>query len=184
MQVQEGGRSQYIVNLLGYAEQDMSYLLFLELCPLGDLLNLVLDGGVDQRLARRLFSQLLSAVAHCHGRGVAHRDIKLDNILMAGSGDLRLCDLGLAARTAFGASECFCTDYAGTKYYTAPEVYRANVSYDAFLSDVWSCGVCLFTMQTVMFPFDEADPAPEDGQVDWRLELLQRCEQTVRVPHL
>jgi len=43
-------------------------------------------------------------------------------------------------------------------------------------SDAWSCGVCLFTMLTTMFPFAKADPSPEDGEVDWRLQLLQECE--------
>uniref|UniRef100_A0A7S4BAR6 Protein kinase domain-containing protein n=1 Tax=Chrysotila carterae TaxID=13221 RepID=A0A7S4BAR6_CHRCT len=174
MQVQQGSRSPHVVELLAQYEKAEAHFLFLEFCPLGDLLDLVIDcGGLSEAQSRTLFTQLLSALRHCHDFGVAHRDVKLDNLLMASCERLKVCDFGLAACTEPGASGCLCAGFAGTPRYAAPEGYYAH-KYDAFLADAWSCGVCLFTMLCNMAPFAEATAA------DWQFEMLCDCERSGR----
>ena len=87
--VQRGERCEFIVELLGdtAATHLQAHLLFLEHCGGGDLLDRVLDcGGLDETRGATLFGQLATAVAHVHARGVAHRDIKLENVMLTLAG--------------------------------------------------------------------------------------------------
>lgn len=74
----------------------------MELCAGGDLLTYVRRRGcLSEVIARDLFSQIASAVHYCHRKGIVHRDIKLDNLLLeiGNSGDVttvKLCDFGVS----------------------------------------------------------------------------------------
>ena len=61
----------------------------MELADGGELFDQVIDRGanaMDEDLARSFFLQLLAGVMHCHAHGVAHRDLKLENVLLTKSG--------------------------------------------------------------------------------------------------
>jgi serine/threonine protein kinase len=74
-------------------------LLVLEHCAGGELLGYLQHGHgpFSEALARTYFRQLLVGLSFCHARGVAHRDVKLENLLLDANGQLKLCDFGLAA---------------------------------------------------------------------------------------
>jgi serine/threonine protein kinase len=80
---------------------------------------------------------------------VAHRDIKLDNILLTKEGSVKLCDFGVSRITKKGD---FVTDQCGTPAYLAPEIIMHN-AYSAFHVDFWSLGVLLYGMTTGTLPF-------------------------------
>ncbi|KAK4382547.1 Phosphoenolpyruvate carboxylase kinase [Sesamum angolense] len=85
---------------------------------------------------------LMEAIAHCHRLGVAHRDIKPDNILFDSYNELKLAD--------FGSAECFgngrlMSGIVGTPYYVAPEVVT-GMDYNEKV-DVWSAGVILANLR-------------------------------------
>lgn len=90
-------------------------------------------------------------MSHIHARGVAHRDLKLENVLFDDFGNLKVADFGLcnvmkeekSLKTACGSPD-----------YAAPEIIR-HLPYDGAKADAWSCGVILFAMLTAMLPFDE-----------------------------
>ena len=78
--------------------------LVLELLDGGEMYDVVVGaagasqgpaGGLLERVARRYFYQLLAAVAACHAQGVCHRDVKLENLMLDGKDNLKLCDFGL-----------------------------------------------------------------------------------------
>ena len=68
----------------------------MELCPGGDLLNYVRKRRkLTEKNAKYLFKQIMQGIAYMHTIGIVHRDIKLDNILLDSSGQVKICDFGV-----------------------------------------------------------------------------------------
>lgn len=110
-------------------------------------------GKFTEAEARGIFRQTISAVAHCHSRGVYHGDLKMENVLLqqcpAKEQDpiAWLCDFGCAT-TCRDRSET-----VGTANYMAPEVVDDKTRYDASKADMFSLGVLLYTLLAGHFPF-------------------------------
>lgn len=99
--------------------------------------------------ARKIFKQILKAVMYSHEKGIVHRDIKLENILMDSNFKVTVLDYGLCDVVKKGQrSERFC----GSMDYVAPEVISTR-SYDGFQADCFSLGVVLYTLLFAEFPF-------------------------------
>ncbi|KAH7675139.1 Non-specific serine/threonine protein kinase protein [Dioscorea alata] len=112
-------------------------------------------GRLPEPMARRYFQQLVSALRFCHARGVSHRDVKPQNLLLDRDGNLKISDFGLSAlpeHVKDGLLHTAC----GTPAYTAPEVIRRK-GYDGAKADAWSCGVILFVLLAGFLPFDDAN---------------------------
>ena len=70
----------------------------LELAPKGEIFDYLSYGGpFNEKIARYYFRQMILALKHCHKAGFAHRDIKLENILLDGQLNLKLLDFGLSS---------------------------------------------------------------------------------------
>lgn len=110
---------------------------------------------LEESRAKILITQLVSAVAHLHSRGICHRDIKLQNILMEHrdyvTAQIKLIDFGFATRFV-GLSPL--KTRCGTPYTTAPEVYRE--CYDE-RCDLWSVGVVTYILLSGYRPFVAVD---------------------------
>ncbi|TVT97147.1 hypothetical protein EJB05_57614, partial [Eragrostis curvula] len=138
--------------------------LVMELAHGGDLLSRLAAlprRRLPESAARRAFAQLVAALAYCHARGVAHRDVKPQNVLLDHRGDLMLSDFGLAALVAAPDSSAsddggLLRTACGTPAYAAPEVLRRK-AYDGAKADAWSCGVILFVLLAGRLPFDDAN---------------------------
>lgn len=100
--------------------------------------------------SKKIFKQILKAVRFCHKKGVIHRDIKLENILMDPTGKVTLIDFGLCDLIQYSGqeSERFC----GSMDYVAPEVLCKR-SYDGTKADSFSLGIVLYTLLFAEFPF-------------------------------
>lgn len=143
-----------IVNLFETFESQRHFLIVMELCSGGDLLNYVRKRRkLTEDFAKYFFKQLVEALIYCHKKQVVHRDIKLDNILLDHYGRLKLCDFGVSR--VVGKNETL-NDQCGTPAYIAPEVL-INEGYDGKKSDTWSCGVVLFAMLYGTVPFKGSD---------------------------
>ena len=129
----------------------MKYILFVfELCSGGDLLGYVRNKKrLNEKVAKYAFKQIIEAVHYCHKKGVIHRDIKLDNVLLNCNGDIKLCDFGVSKKLVSGEK---ITEQCGTPAYIAPEVIKGK-GYYGFASDIWSSGVLLYTMLFGTIPF-------------------------------
>ena len=85
-----------------------------------------------------------------HSKGYAHRDLKLDNILMeAGQKQVKIIDFGFSLKV--GQTEKL-TVYCGTPHYMDPDLAR-KVPCNAFAADIWACGVILYIIMTGCLPF-------------------------------
>ncbi len=118
--------------------------------------------------------QLAAAVAWLHQCGVAHRDIKLENVLLMGPGHAVIADLGLGVELstlAYGLSDAFC----GTSTTMAPEVYSCRL-YDPRAADMFSLGATVLALlaphEFGVYAWSVADvrEAPEYGQYETLLD--------------
>ncbi|XP_004697659.1 testis-specific serine/threonine-protein kinase 5-like [Echinops telfairi] len=144
-----------------YQNSQRSYLV-LELAARGDLLEHINSvsarrccPGLEEDEARRLFRQLVSAVAHCHSSGIVHRDLKCENILLDEQGLLKLTDFGFA--NCSGLKNALLSTFCGSVAYTAPEILMSK-KYAGERADLWSLGVILYAMVTGKLPFKERQP--------------------------
>ncbi|KAJ2765586.1 serine/threonine protein kinase, partial [Coemansia nantahalensis] len=160
-------RHPSIVQVHGvFRESDRLYLV-LDLAAGGELFDeIVRRECLSEDDARRVLLQLLLAIRHLHHMGIVHRDIKLENILLADKAALRLklADFGLAKIVG---EHMFMKTVCGTPMYVAPEVLTVRQAgvYDN-LVDVWSLGVVLYICLCGFPPFsDELAPPPMRDQI-------------------
>jgi serine/threonine-protein kinase len=97
---------------------------------------------------------ILSALGEVHSKGVVHSDIKPQNVVLVGSGEIKLMDFGISKRLSAQNSEPSKTTM-GTVQYVSPE--QAEGKPLSHLSDIYSFGVMLYEMATGTLPFTDED---------------------------
>ncbi|MBO5971010.1 MAG: PASTA domain-containing protein [Clostridia bacterium] len=100
--------------------------------------------------------QILAALEHAHSRGVVHRDIKPQNILVLKDGFIKVTDFGIAKVPEKSKGKTISDNAIGTVYYISPE-QAAGKSTDS-RSDLYSFGVLMYEMATGRLPFDDERP--------------------------
>lgn len=125
-----------------------------ELCAGGELYDYLVENQVlAEPEARRIFGQLCLAVAYVHSKGIVHRDLKLENILLDERCNVKLGDFGFTRE--FEAKRLMDT-FCGTTGYAAPEMLSGK-KYTGPEVDVWSLGVILYALLCGALPFDDDD---------------------------
>jgi serine/threonine protein kinase len=153
------------------------------------LSNLQRRGSTLKRLpsedqARQWFQQLLQGLFHLQKKGICHRDISVDNLMLDGNGELMIIDFGLALRVPYtDASNPGCVSdlsegshrllikaqgQSGNIMYLAPEIVERTEAFDGFTVDLWSAGICLFVFLVGRAPFKWAHPT------DVRFSLISK----------
>ncbi|CAJ2650110.1 unnamed protein product [Trifolium pratense] len=115
-------------------------------------------GKLTECEGRKLFQQLIDGVSHCHSKGVFHRDLKLENVLVDVKGNLKITDFGLSALPQQFRADGLLHTTCGSPNYVAPEIL-ANRGYNGASSDVWACGVILYVILAGYLPFDDRNLA-------------------------
>ncbi|KAF8110216.1 hypothetical protein N665_0086s0054 [Sinapis alba] len=147
-------RHPYIVHLKEVMATKTKIYIVMEYVRGGDLLGKMAKGRLRQGVARSYFQQLISSVSFCHSRGVYHRDLKLENLLLDDEGNLKVSDFGLSIVSEQLRQDGICQTFCGTPAYLAPEVLTMK-GYDAAKADLWSCGVILFVLMAGYLPFED-----------------------------
>ncbi|KAI9309216.1 kinase-like domain-containing protein, partial [Cunninghamella echinulata] len=149
----------------------------------GDLLTILHYKHLSTLSMDCLFKQLIRGVSYLHANGIAHRDIKPDNLLMTTTGVLKIIDFGLA-RYGFDEEEDLhqdqedgkklkrkkkitCQSLCGTPEYLAPELFNKKenndnadddflLTYDALAMDIWSTAITWYCLLYKQIPFVKA----------------------------
>lgn len=125
-----------------------------ELCTGGELFDrIIARGHFSEADAATLIRKILSAVAHCHDRGICHRDLKPENCLFATNAedaDLKVIDFGLSCMDDSVTGGNVMKTRVGSIYYVAPEVLKGR--YDKSC-DLWSIGVIVYILLCGYPPF-------------------------------
>ncbi|KAF9587717.1 hypothetical protein IFM89_004694 [Coptis chinensis] len=145
-------RHPNIVQLFEVMGSKTKIYFVMEYVKGGELFKRVSKGRLKEDLARKYFQQLVSAVGHCHARGVFHRDLKPQNLLLDENGDLKVSDFGLSCVSEQIRQDGLFHTFCGTPAYVSPEVLGRR-GYDAAKVDIWSCGVILFVLMAGYLPF-------------------------------
>ena len=144
-------RHENIVRLYESFEIDSHIVYVMEVCGGGDLLTFVRRRRkLNEDQAKFIFRQIINGLKYVHSKGVLHRDIKLDNILLTSEGDVKICDFGVSKIVQ--NKNLVMEDQCGTPAYIAPEVFSGK-GYKGFQSDIWSAGVVLYAMLLGTVPF-------------------------------
>ena len=148
-----------IVGLLEVFQTKRRVYMVLEYASGGDMLHYVQRFGyVDESRSRLWFGQVCSALRYVHSRGLAHRDVKLENVLLTGGvrASVKIADFGFVCRSERNRLSA---TYCGSRSYAAPEIL-AGLPYDPKKADVWAAGVVLYIFVTGRMPFNETRGVP------------------------
>jgi protein-serine/threonine kinase len=182
-----------IVRLHEMTETERHIGIVLEYASGGELFDYILTHRyLKDNAARRLFAQLVSGVGYLHKKGIVHRDLKLENLLLDRNRNIIITDFGFAntfdpndelteeEELGLGDREFvkrvgldkkktngmrkgdLMQTSCGSPCYAAPELVVSDSLYTGRKVDVWSCGVILYAMLAGYLPFDD-DPANPEG---------------------
>lgn len=134
-------------------EDATNVYILTEFCPGSTLFTYLQNNyptGISESQARPIFLSLVQAVSFLHLHGILHRDLKLTNVLLTDTLQVRLADFGLATKLSDVSQDQEMT-MCGTPNYISPEIVR-RLPY-GLASDVWSMGCILVTLLTGRPPF-------------------------------
>ena len=147
-------KHKYIVQLYEILETPQHIYIIMEYCEGKDLMDFILSKRhLSELESLKFFQQLINALFYLHSQNIAHRDVKIDNMLLDKNKDLKLVDFGLSTKYS---DDILLDQPCGTVVYAAPEVLDGN-EYHGMLADVWSSGIVLYGMASGYLPFSDKD---------------------------
>ncbi|KAI8988348.1 kinase-like domain-containing protein [Mycotypha africana] len=140
-----------IIQINRVFESNNKIYIVMEYGKDGDLFETVLKSFLEEDQVKIVFDQIAHAVAFLHDKGIVHRDLKLENIILCNREQLKVkvCDFGISNFIQDGKhleTSCGTINYAAPELLTTPRSYGAEV-------DIWSLGVLLYTALASNTPF-------------------------------
>ncbi|KAG1497753.1 hypothetical protein G6F47_003563 [Rhizopus delemar] len=151
-----------IIETFDIIKDGQIFYEIMEFAP-NDLFNIVMSGQMSCEEIACCWRQLLSGVQYMHQMGLAHRDLKLDNMVLDERGVVKIIDFGCAVvnKYPFDSKVHMSQGPCGSDPYIAPE-QLTELEYDARLTDLWSCAIIFICMHIRRFPWNL--PHPEKDQ--------------------
>jgi serine/threonine protein kinase len=152
-----------IVETMDIVRHNHKWYEVMEYCSEGDLFRLLQRRSLSEDEINCCFRQLVEAVRFLHSCGIAHRDLKLENVLLDSQGNIKISDFGLSQVFRSTKLDTFHMAHGmcGSLAYIAPEEYHQE-EYDARAVDVWSLGIIYFALIFESVPWKTADVTDHD----------------------
>ncbi|KAI3645799.1 hypothetical protein MP228_008727 [Amoeboaphelidium protococcarum] len=145
-----------IVKFKQVFEDSSNVYMILELCENKTFVEMIKKRRkLLEAEARYYMKQLLDALTYLHQKRVIHRDLKLGNLFLSGSMDIKVGDFGLATIVKYDGERK--KTICGTPNYIAPEILFDREHGHSFEVDLWSIGVILYTFLVGKPPFQTKD---------------------------
>lgn len=145
-----------IIETLDIINENGRWYEVMEFAPY-DLFATVMTGKMTKEEVTCAFLQIVNGVSYLHNMGLAHRDLKLDNVVINERGIMKLIDFGSAVvfRYPFENHIVMASGIVGSDPYLAPEVYQEKKRYDPRATDIWSLAIIFCCMTLRRFPWKQ-----------------------------
>ncbi|KAK8160831.1 kinase domain-containing protein [Phyllosticta citrichinensis] len=142
-----------IIETMDLVREKDAWFVVMEYAPY-DLFAIVMTGKMSREEVACCTLQILNGVTYLHSMGLAHRDLKLDNVVVNEHGIMKIIDFGSAAvfRYPFENDIVLASGIVGSDPYLAPEVYDLQ-KYDPQPTDIWSIAIIFCCMTLRRFPW-------------------------------
>nr|OQO22273.1 hypothetical protein B0A51_09330 [Rachicladosporium sp. CCFEE 5018] len=142
----------YICGMRDVVRTNYHWYMLFEYVNGGQMLDYIISHGrLKEKQARKFGRQIASALDYCHRNSIVHRDLKIENILISKTGDIKIIDFGLS--NLFSPRSHLKT-FCGSLYFAAPELLQAK-AYTGPEVDIWSFGIVLYVLVCGKVPFDD-----------------------------
>ncbi len=150
------GNNEGVLKRPGNKDKTVMYMA-VELCQGGEFFDYIAEPGkgFNENTARFYFQQLLNGLKGIHDSGLAHRDLKTENLFVDGEMNIKIGDFGFAKFIEPGNDKGLLKTALGTPGYQCPELLEGD-NYSGTGNDISACGVILFIMYCGFPPFREA----------------------------
>ena len=108
--------------------------------------------GLPVKIVRYYAKQIISAIQYIHSKEIAHRDLKLENLLLDDNYDIKIADFGFASKIQCEDDSGLSRKTVGTLSYMAPEMHMGSL-YQTMVTDLYAFAIVLFILYTGSFPF-------------------------------
>jgi len=144
-----------IIETMDIIQEGHRWYEVMEYAPY-DLFAIVMTGKMTREEIACSFLQIVNGVSYLHSMGLAHRDLKLDNVVVSEHGIMKLIDFGSATvfRYPFEDDIVLASGIVGSDPYLAPEVYDER-KYDPTATDIWSLAIIFCCMTLRRFPWKQ-----------------------------
>ena len=147
-------RHKNIIQLYEIMESENKLYIVMEYCEGKELFDYIIKRKhLTEKEACRFFQQIINGVEYLHLNNITHRDLKPENLLLTNKKRIKISDFGLSTKT--NSYYEFLTTPCGTPSYAPPEMLRGD-EYSGIYSDIWSCGIILYTMLVGNLPCAES----------------------------
>ena len=154
-----------LVQILDIIENDIYIFIFSEYCPNGNCRDLITMGPIGSREVYRISKQITSALRYLHNQGIPHTNLTLENIVLDNLMIPKLINYGYLTNLSSvpyhisnGLDDSERYNYLQSHLteinYLSPEELN-NAARDIFAIDIWHLGICVFSIYTGKFPFQD-----------------------------